>query len=461
MYFWYNLFLRAATLVVLPALPVLLGKKKIRQGLWARLGFLPRVQREAFGDLPRPRVWFHAASLGELTSLAPIVTGFKERYPSACPVVSTTTVSALRMVAQKVPEAALAFLLPLDFSGAVRRVLRWCEPDMLVITETELWPNLLRLVKKSGAQIALINGRLSERSFRRYRWIGRLVAKMLAAFDLVSVQSEKDAERFLALGANPQRVLVTGNAKVDTRQEYSPETLRQELRLRPEQPVWVAGSTRPGEEELILQAFARVRERIPETVLILAPRHLERLREVEKLLMQTQVPFTYRTRVSRELINFPVILLDTMGELAKIYGAGGVAFVGGSLVPLGGHNPLEPAAQGVPVVMGPHTEHFAKTVEALVKQGGAQIVSSADELAQAVAALLQNGEEARRRGALARQSVLASQGVAVRNAELLRKLMLIKSWGREVKGWRAETVAQAGARSTGPEHAPDDWPEWP
>lgn len=461
MYFWYNLVLRLGVLLLAPVwMTAAVLSKRMRTGLGTRLGFPPSALREGLGDLPRPRVWFHAASVGELSAIAPVAAAVQERMPNAVLVVSTMTVNGLALAAERIPVAALAFLVPLDLRGAVRRMLLRVEPDLLVIGETELWPNLVRETKRRGCQLALVNGRLSERSLRRYRHVRGLMRQVLDRFDLLAVQTEHDGERFVALGANPQRVKVTGNVKADQGRGATPASLRAELRLGPDQPVWVAGSTRPGEEAIVLEAFARVREQVPEAVLLLAPRHLERLREVERLLAEHRLSFSRRSRVPGELLSFPVILLDTLGELAGLYGLGQAAFVGGSLVPLGGHNPLEPAALGVPVLFGPHMEHFAQTAELLQRRGGARVVTHAEELAREVTALLLDPEEARRRGELARHAVSSQRGAAAVTAELLQKLMLIKSWRGEVKGWRAEAAAGA-ARSGGKDIQLDDWPEWP
>jgi 3-deoxy-D-manno-octulosonic-acid transferase len=303
---------------------------------------------------------------------------------------------------------------------------------------------------------------MSESSFRRYRRIRGLIQPALQAFDLLALQSEKDAERFRALGSNAQRLKVTGNVKFDGAGGKDLEALRAELRLGADQPVWVAGSTRPGEEEIVLEAFTAVHAEYPEAVLVLAPRHLERLREVQKLLAARQWTFTRRSRIASELLNFPVILLDTMGELARVYALGRVAFVGGTLVPLGGHNPLEPAIQGVPVLMGPHYEHFAKVTDILKAGGGAQIVHSAQELANAVLGLLRDPDQARARGKRARQAVLDHQGAAAHTAELLQKLMLIRRWGSEVSNWRQETTASGATDMVvSKDTLLEDWPEWP
>jgi 3-deoxy-D-manno-octulosonic-acid transferase len=460
MYFLYNMLLKAGTLLLLPIFPgMLLCWPKCRRRLRDRLGFPSRRVRDAFQTVARPRIWFHAASLGELSAVEPIVGALKERNPDIGIVISTTTLTGLEQVKHKIPLASRALLLPLDYPGAVKRIMKMVEPNLLVLTETELWPNLIRQTKRLGIQLAMVNGRLSQRSLRRYQWISRLISRMLKSFDLMAVQSEKDAERFKLLGANPQRLKVTGNVKFDTGARSQLKVLRSELRMDSPRPVWVAGSTRPGEEEIILQAFKEVQERIPDAVLILAPRHLERLREVEQLLVRQRTAFTYRSRVSKELLDFPVIILDSIGELAEIYGLARVAFVGGSLVPLGGHNPLEPAVLGVPVLIGPHTEHFARPVEILLKSGGARVITTAEELAAAVINMLSHPEEARQCGEQARQSVSAYQGAAGRTVDLLQKLLLIKRWAGEERNWREESLKTNPDSFASKETISDDWLE--
>jgi 3-deoxy-D-manno-octulosonic-acid transferase len=456
----YNLLLPVVGLLGLPVwLAALAVRPRLARGLGQRLGFLPKALREVIQAAPRPRVWLHAASVGEIAAIAPVARLLHERDPQLSLVVSTMTQSGQEQARRQIPFAAAILLVPLDFPGAVRRSLRLAEPQLVAIAETELWPNFVRRAKRQGSQLALINGRMSERSFRRYRRFRPLLRRLLERFDLLAVQTEKDQERFQALGANPQRIKVIGNVKADAPVEADLAPLRAELRLDPERPVWVAGSTRPGEEEIVLEAFQEVLRAQPSALLILAVRHLDRVREIQRLLGEKRLAYALRSRVSKELLDFPVILVDSMGELAKFYGLGTVAFVGGSLMPFGGHNPLEPAAWGVPVLLGPHTEHFAQAASSLVAAGGAQVVNQAQDLAQAVIQLMSHPREAKRRGKQARQVVASSQGAAVETVELLQKLMLIKQWAGEVRRWRQESLAQA-PRPAPSEKLPDDWPEW-
>ena len=262
---------------------------------------------------------------------------------------------------------------------------------------------------------------------------------------MLVVQTKKDAERFCFLGANPQRVKVVGNLKFDVPNLVVPEKLAEQLRIAKDQLIWVAGSTRKGEEEIVIEAWQEVRKTNPNLLLILAPRHLERLREVEKILVNYKVSFTRRSCIGEELLNFPVILLDTMGELASLYALAKVALVGGSLVPLGGHNPLEPAAQGVPVLVGPYTQNFSQIVSLLLDKGVARVVKNSAELAAAVQAILLSSEKESILSEQARQAVLSYQGAAEKTMDLVHKLLLIKSWAKEVKNWRAEALKESAS----------------
>lgn len=460
MYALYNFLLVLGTCLAFPAILAGLTFSRVwRTRLKDRLGFPPKAVRENLQTLPHPRVWFHASSVGELSAVAPIVRALKARHPPTCVLVSTQTLTGLAQVREKIPESAQALLLPLDYRRATRRILRWVEPDLLVLTETELWPNLIREARIRRVPLALINGRISDKSFPRYWKIRRLLRRMLDAFDLIVAQSEKDGERLQALGANPQRMKILGNVKGDLEPRWETPALRTELRLPEERPVWVAGSSRPGEEEIILEAFARVRSRLPQAVLILAPRHLERLREVELLLQRRRLAYTRRSKVSQELIDFPIILLDTMGELARVYPLAQAALVGGSLLAFGGHNPLEPALAGVPVLMGPHTGNVATLLKALVEGGGAKVVNNAEELGQAVIKWLEQPALARRAGEAARRIAQAQRGSAGKTVDWLQKLLLIKNWAREVRNWRAESVKRNSQYAVARERPPENWPE--
>ncbi len=453
----YNALWAMVRVTAIPFLPFLLLNKKIRTGLTNRLGRIPKDKLAKLSGLPEPRLWFHAASVGELSVVAPIVRHLKRRNAKLSVVVTTMTVSGLAHVARKIPEVDVAFLAPLDYPAAVNKIVSRIKSALLVVVETELWPNLILAAKRSGSQLALVNGRLSEKNVKPYRLLGKLIRRALEKFELLTIQSESDAQRFIALGANPQRIKILSNVKSDQQQTQTQVDYRHLLRLKPEQPVWVAGSTRPGEEALVLEAFQQVRQSIPEAVLILAPRHLNRLKEIERLLQEKQQPYACRSQLESEMFDFPVIVLDTMGELSNLYACAQVAFVGGSLAPFGGHNPLEPALHAVPVIVGPHMDHFAKSTEMLINAKGALQVMDAAQLAGAVGHLLSRPQEAKAMGRKAKAAVAGIQGSGMQTAEMLLKLMLIKQWSLEVKSWRQESVKSNNYNRQKETLFDDDW----
>lgn len=454
---FYNGGLMIMTGLLLPALPILLLFKKFRTGLRNRLGYLNPLQQEKLQQLPEPRIWFHAASVGELSVVAPIVRYLKKQSDSLSVVVTTTSSSGQQHIAKKMPEIDFSMLAPLDYPGVVQRVLKQIKPQLLVITETELWPNLILCAKAIRCQLALVNGRLSGKNVGRYQIIGSLIRQVLEQFDLLTIQSEHDAERFIQLGANRQRVKILHNVKSDICVTTTAEQIREKLFLPQEQLVWIAGSTRPGEEEIILQAWQDVKEKVPPTTLILAPRHLQRLKDVSKLLEANGLSYCFRSQLTATKKTPAIILLDTMGELADLYACAQVALVGGSLERYGGHNPIEPAIYAVPIIVGPYVDHFANTVKALLQNKGACQVRHAQELAQQVCYLLSDQTAAQEMGRQAKLTMANSQGSAEMTGKSLLKLMLIKKWALEVKTWRQESIKNNNYNRQQESAMDDDW----
>jgi 3-deoxy-D-manno-octulosonic-acid transferase len=297
-------------------------------------------------------------------------------------VLSTTSLAG-RELARRLPEAEGAFLLPFDAPPPIARVLDRLRPELFVFTETELWPNLLAALGARGIPVALVSGRVSPRAFRRYRWARGLLAEAFRSVSLFGMQSEAEAERLLALGAPAERIAVTGSLKLDA------EPPLPSFGVPPGVPLWVAGSTHSGEERACLEAFGNVRRQFPELRLLLAPRHLERLPEVERTLARAGLRWARRTAIGSTWTGDPpVLLLDTLGELAGSYRLGTVAFVGGTLVPVGGHNLIEPARAGLPVLFGPHVEKVEAAARALEASGGGRRVASAADLSEALAVWL-------------------------------------------------------------------------
>ena len=418
MAFIYKLLYSTLTILLSPVLACL--SILDRYGMRQRLGQRPLVPD---GEL-RPVAWFHCASVGEATGLAALVGRFTERHPDLAVLVTTMTETGLAYVRQHVPQAHFYGLAPLDAPFIVRRVFGQVRPRALILLEGEFWPGMLEAAAAHDCPVALVNGRMSDRSLARNRFVKPLFRHMLRRLAAVGVQHALDGERLIAYGADPVRVRVTGNVKFDLAAEQQGpgrEALRRELGLSASVPVIMAGCPRPVEEErAVLAAFARVHERHPEVRLIWAPRHLNRVPEVEKMLRGAGLAYAHRTRQdTRDPVHFDVIILDTMGELAAMYAAADMAFVGATLVPLGGHNLLEPAACAIPVLFGPHTENVRASAAALLRTGGGMVVRDGDELACQWLDLLENPQKRAQTGAAAGQAVRESSRAVDRTLDLL------------------------------------------
>lgn len=437
----YSSLLAFAALALAPLLPLLALVPSFRQGLGMRLGFLPKEVREQ-AWLSEGSLWVHAASLGEVNAIAPVVRELLPKLPRLALVVTCTTTAGRDQARRLFPQAAACLLMPLDLPFLLRPWMRRFKPRLLVIAETELWPNLLVQAKAYGAQVLLANGRLTQRSFDRYRLLGRAFAGVLEQVDLFAMQAEADAQRLAALGARRARLVVTGNTKFDLSGDVATakegaEPLRRRLGWKASMPVLVAGSTRPGEEPMLLDAFRAVRKALPLARLVLAPRHLERSDEVAGLLKRGGLKLARRSQ-GAAAAEADVLLLDTLGELRAFYALacdGGAAWVGGSFKDFGGQNPLEPAAVGVPVFFGPSMRHFPEVAQALLDAGAAQQVE-AGSLAAATLALLADPKEHRRRAEAAEACVAQRAGASQRNAELGLRLLLVARMRRDGSEWR-------------------------
>jgi 3-deoxy-D-manno-octulosonic-acid transferase len=398
MYALYNLLLAVPGLAVAPALRLpRFRAHRERLGVYAP-ELLERVRGQKV-------LWLHNASIGELKASRPLLRRLREELGEWRIVLSTTSVTG-RDLARELAEADGAVLLPLDFPASVERALDAIGPSLFVFTETEIWPNLLRALRRRGVPAVLLSGRVSPRSFRRYLWIRPFLRRVLQDVALFGMQSEAEAERIRALGAPPERVRVTGSLKL--------EAIAEPRALAIESPpgfLWIAASTHAGEEDVCARVFGRLRERFAGLRLLLAPRHLDRLPAVESVLRAQGLDFIRRTdlRENRWTGEPPVLLLDTLGELAGLYAGAAAAFVGGTLARVGGHNLLEPARAGVPVLYGPHVENVAALADVLDSSGGGFRVADEADLAAKLEALLDDPELCARTGRAA-QATVASAG---------------------------------------------------
>ena len=384
-------------------------------------------ERFGLGSRRAPHgVWVHAVSVGEVQACAPLITALYRRHPDLPLTVTTFTPTGAARARALFGNIAEVRYVPYDLPGAVRRFLRRVEPQLAVIFETELWPNLYRECGRRRVPLVLASARISERSLGRYRRLGALFRDALSQASIVAAQGEADAARFRELGADAGSTHVTGNLKFDFElPEDIPERGRRVRRhYARRRPVWVAGSTREGEEAAVLEAQRQVRGTHPDALLVIAPRHPARFAEVAQLIAEGGESFTRRSDGERtEDEDVAVLLLDSLGELLEFYAAADVAFVGGSLVPAGGHNLLEPAALGLPVLTGPHNFNSADVARLLVARGAAEIVHNPRELGARVSALLSDPAERERIGGCGRASVEGSRGALERLLALIEPLL--------------------------------------
>jgi 3-deoxy-D-manno-octulosonic-acid transferase len=398
---------------------------KYRKGLAERFGSVPpRLGIGGSATQAQPVIWVHAVSVGEVLAIRGLVEELHRRFSEHRIVVTTTTDSGQALARKRFGEENV-FYFPMDFAFATLPYLRALRPQLVVIAETEFWPNFLHLAHVSGASIAIVNARISDRSwpnYQRFRWAWR---KVLANVDLFLAQTQEDAARLQSIGAGKARVRTTGNLKFDMNLPAPPPiigTLRRSLGESRTGPVLVCGSTVEGEESLLLKAFENVLVAQPRAAMILAPRHPERFAAVATLLEEMGIPFWRRSSWHDESLAGGVLLVDTIGELAALYALADVAFVGGSLVPRGGHNIIEPAQHGVAIVVGNHTENFRDIVELFQSRDALRIVGLA-ELPLTLMELLANDGERAALGRRAAETMKSQTGATLRTIEALEKLL--------------------------------------
>lgn len=421
----YDVVLSIALLIALPYLlpKVLLGRHglKERLGLWSR-EFFRRVKSD-------PVLWLHAASVGEVNSLVAFLPVLRKRAPEYQFILSVTTRTGRERASCLRGEVRRVFYLPVDLSFLVKRVLRWANPKVLLLVETELWPNLILQAQRRGVKLAVINGRLSAKSFSRYKMFRGPMARILTSMELLCVQTEEDAHRFRALGAEGSRVMVTGNFKEDLlavpQMRAEREVVRDALSISDRTHVLVAGSTRPGEENEIAETIVGLRNENNHFRAIVAPRHVKRAKKVTRLLSARGLEVQrYSLAESLQATHWDVLVVDILGQLMRLYSAADVAFVGGSLMPYGGHNPLEPAAYGIPVLFGRHMENCRRSAQLLLQAGGGVQVADGVELKEIASRLFHSDEERRRRGQAALRAVQESRGSSEKTVQALKERVL-------------------------------------
>jgi 3-deoxy-D-manno-octulosonic-acid transferase len=424
--FFYNVGLLAALAAGAPWwLWRMATTQKYREGLRERLGRVPGRLASGSGAGGRPLIWLHAVSVGEVLAVTRLVKALDAALPGYFVAISTTTRTGQALARERFG-ANRVFYCPLDLPWVVRAYLNALRPRMLVLAETEFWPNLLNGCFRRGIPVAVVNARISDRSWPRYRMLRRLWKPLLGRLGSVLAQSQTDAERLIALGCAPERVAVAGNLKFDVRAAEEAEATRLLKASAASLRFVVAGSTLEGEEAALVEAWPRLLAEDAQLAMVLAPRHPERFAAVAAILEKSGNRWTRRSEWSAKpvepLRSGEIVLLDTIGELASVYSLASLAFVGGSLVAAGGHNPLEPAQFGVPIVMGPHYANFVAITDSLRAHDALRIAAK-EELAAALAALLGDRTAAEAMGARAREVFERQAGATERCVAALRELV--------------------------------------
>jgi 3-deoxy-D-manno-octulosonic-acid transferase len=441
LYLLYSFLSLVTFVVVLPYfLYQAIRHQKYIGSFGQRLGYLP-VSFNLDGD---ESIWVHAVSVGEVLSARPLVTDLRRRYPRLKVFLSTTTLTGQRLATREVRDADAVFYFPFDWTFTTRRTLNLVKPRLFVMVETEIWPNLLRECRRRGVKTVVVNGRISHRSFPRYRLVRPFFRRVLADIDHFCVQGEETARRLAALGADPARITVTGSLKFDSVDLSPIDSARGRppsgrgrvlrfFRMSPNRSVIVAGSTLRGEEEAVIRAFNRVRTTGTSALLVIAARHPERFAEVERLCRQEGLAMVRRSELPIDAEpRADAVILDTIGELAVLYQIATAVFVGGSLVPAGGHNILEPAVFGKPIVFGPHMQNFGEIAETFLRNGAAVQVRSARELEVTMVGLMTDPVRRARLGAAARALVEANRGAKDRTIAAIAAVLPPDVRGRAV-----------------------------
>ncbi|MBM9537954.1 3-deoxy-D-manno-octulosonic acid transferase [Desulfobulbus alkaliphilus] len=432
MFLFYKIFSSFLVLVLLPFVPLLLLRKKYRQRITGRLGFGLRHQVAQLGPLPRsaPVFWVHALSVGEATSALPLVHAIRQRFPAARIICTLTTASGSQVAERLLaPHADLLLPAPLDLGPVVPFFTRMIQPDLFILVETDFWPHWLSCLAGEKIPVVLVNGRISKKSLRQYQRCPLLFRTIFQSFTLLSMQTAADAKKMIDLGVEAGKVVTLGNLKFDTELSATtgtnaPVSMPTKISrgFAPTAPLWICGSTHDDEEEQLFSVYKHLRGTVPELQLLVAPRNIERSQDILALAAAHGLDARAWTMgVQRQ---GPVLILDTIGELAACYPMAEVVFIGGTLVAEGGHNPLEAARAGVPVLFGPHMEDFEEIAAELTRCGGALQVGSATDVSTAVEQILRDPALRTSMATAALQCVRRNQGVARRHLERMTALLV-------------------------------------
>jgi 3-deoxy-D-manno-octulosonic-acid transferase len=370
-------------------------------------------------------IWVHAVSVGEVVAAVPLIRALLARYPEQSLLVTTVTPTGAARVAATFGTDVYHAYIPFEMPQAIDNFFASINPEMALVVETEIWPNLYRGCGVRDIPLVLVSARISPKSVKNYRRLVPLFRETLSHGIIIAAQTEADAERFLSLGAAPERTRITGNIKFDI--ELPPDLAERGQGVRDElfgeRPVWIAASTHEGEESLVLEAHQKLLELVPGLLLILVPRHPQRFANVRDIIDKQALSVVARTEARPCEASTAVFLGDTMGEMTLFYAASDVAFVGGSLTPVGGHNLLEPAALGIPLVSGPHVFNAQEIADMFIETGACRLVEDADQLADAVGELLADRDKAKERGELGRRILERNRGALERLLEMIDSLL--------------------------------------
>ncbi len=415
-------FLLALSLILF-YIPVYWVKLRILKNqplfLKERLGIRLPPLKQGTGSL-----WFHAVSVGEVLSLKDLIQKLKNDHPDWVIYFSCLTETGMKLAQEKLKGVDVLFYLPLDFKFVTKRFFRWLDPDVFVLAESEFWPNLLRTAGALEKPVVLINGRISRRSYKNYRVLRFLIKRVLRNLDIFFVQTDRDRERLINIGVSPEKISISGNLKCDIVLPDIPEeriiSIKEKLGFSQDKKVIVAGSIRKGEDKKILFAFSQAVKSNPSILLVLAPRHPERTFEIENLCRTLGLKAVRKTKAAPSS-SWEVLILDTLGELSSFYALADVAFVGGSLIPWGGHNLLEPAYYGKPIFFGPHMDNFFDLAERFLEEGTAKEIRDDDDLLKMF--LLKDEKKLKEMGKRARLTLKSLQGATVKTERMLESLI--------------------------------------
>jgi 3-deoxy-D-manno-octulosonic-acid transferase len=428
MYFIYRIIIIIVSLFYMPVLVFQMAKGKYQDGLFEKFGFLPHSFKNVVKD--KPTIWIQAASVGETMAAEPLVEEIQKKYPDYSIVFSTMTETGRNTAKEKYKSVDEIIYFPFDIYWIVKRVIKIVDPDIVILIETELWPEFIKQAKENGSKLMVASGRISEGSIGNYKFFKPLMKKILSQVDQFSMQTEIDAERIKDLGAPQEIVGVNGNIKFDRDFESGinkEDELKELYKIRNRQPVFVAGSTHDDEENKLVKVYNRLKKSCPDSIMILAPRYPKRIGEIEKIYHKNGIDTVKRTEIEKRSYNDDqVIIVDTIGELVDLYGIADLVFVGGSLIERGGHNILEPAAQGRLPFFGPHMFNFKKDTKYMLANEAAVQVENVDQLADEIIYYINNKEELLAGGDRAQRLIEKNKGAAERNLKLVDKLLATK-----------------------------------